>query len=74
MDTLSVPSELVHLNITERLLSAEALWDSVISEQEKLKITDERKKELDARFADFQASPDAGIAWTDLKQKQNKRS
>ncbi len=60
--------DLEKLTVSERIILAEALWDSVANHDEKIDLTDEQKKELDSRLANFQADKDLGSSWEEVKR------
>ncbi|MFC1849885.1 addiction module protein [candidate division CSSED10-310 bacterium] len=63
----SLTKEIKKLSIAERILLVEELWNSILSDQEKLRLTSEQKDELDARLQDYQNSPQEGSSWDDVK-------
>lgn len=67
---MSLPSiSLEGLSVAERILLVEAIWDSIVSEQDALEITQEQKEELDRRLAAFEADSDAGSTWEKVKAR-----
>jgi putative addiction module component (TIGR02574 family) len=62
-------TELLQLPIEERLKLVEALWDSIAEFPEALELTAAQKQELDRRLAAYEREPDAGVPWTELKQR-----
>lgn len=61
--------DIQELSPAERILLAEALWDSVASQQDKLEVTEAQKKVLDARLAAYQADPDTGTDWATVRDE-----
>ncbi|HWV15253.1 MAG TPA: addiction module protein [Cellvibrio sp.] len=57
------------LSISERILLAEELWDSVMVEQGLLPISEEQRKELDRRLEMYEASSSPGAPWSEVLQK-----
>ncbi|MCZ6756202.1 MAG: addiction module protein [Gemmatimonadetes bacterium] len=55
------------LSVNERLQLAEDLWDSIDDEQ--IPIPDWHREELDRRLAAFQADPESGIQWEELRER-----
>ncbi len=55
------------LSQSERILLAEELWDSVAKNQDDLKVTDAQKKILDERMAAYNASPNEGTSWEEVR-------
>lgn len=63
--------DLEKLTVSERIILAEALWDSVANHDWKIHLTDEQKKELDSRLANFQADNDLGLSREEVKKKHH---
>ncbi|MES9993422.1 MAG: addiction module protein [Candidatus Thiodiazotropha sp.] len=61
--------EIQSLTISERILLAEALWDSIVAEESKIKLTETQKDELDRRLAAFEIDQDAGSSWSSVKAR-----
>jgi len=61
--------DIQNLSPAERILLAEALWDSIASQQDQLEVTEAQKKVLDARLAAYRASPDAGTDWAAVQDE-----
>ena len=61
------------LSTAERILLAEELWNSILPEQHKFEITDDQKKELELRLADYDENPEAGTLWNQFKTKIKNR-
>ena len=61
--------EIQSLTISERIMLAEALWDSVAAEDTKIELTETQKEELDRRFAAFEIDQDAGSSWSSVKAR-----
>ena len=61
--------EIQSLTISERIMLAEALWDSIVAEGSEIKLTDTQKKELDRRLAAFEIDQDAGASWSSVKAR-----
>jgi putative addiction module component (TIGR02574 family) len=57
------------LSQSERILLAEELWDSVAKNQDDLEVTDSQRKILDARMAAYEASPNEGSSWEEVKNE-----
>lgn len=60
------------LSPSERILLAEKLWDSVISEDVKIEISEEQKLELDKRLKALEEDGTPGISWDEIKLKYSK--
>ncbi len=56
-------TKLDKLSNAEKIELAEELWESVIEDQNNVEITDEQRKELDKRLAQFELDKDEGDSW-----------
>ncbi|MES9814241.1 MAG: addiction module protein [Candidatus Thiodiazotropha sp.] len=61
--------EIQSLTISERIMLAEALWDSIVAEDSKIKLTETQKNELDRRLAAFEIDQDVGSTWSIVKAR-----
>lgn len=61
--------EIQSLTVSERILLAEALWDSIVAEQADIELTDAQKEELDRRLAAFGIDQDEGSSWSSVKAR-----
>jgi putative addiction module component (TIGR02574 family) len=59
--------ELLKLSVAERLELVEAIWDSIAASPEALPMTDAQKRELDSRLAEYQARPESGRTWEEVR-------
>lgn len=57
------------LSLSERILLAEQLWDSIVDSQDSLEVTDSQKKILEERFAAYKKSPNEGSSWEEVKNE-----
>ena len=57
------------LSTEERLLLAEAIWESVARETEQASLPEAQRKELERRLADSIARPDAATPWEVIKAR-----
>jgi len=57
------------LSQSERILLAEELWDSVAENQDNLEVTESQKKILEERLAAYEASPEEGTSWEEVKNE-----
>jgi putative addiction module component (TIGR02574 family) len=57
------------LTISERIMLAEALWDSIVAEDSEIKLTETQKVELDRRLAAFEIDQDVGSTWSSVKSR-----
>lgn len=61
--------EIQSLTVSERIMLAEALWDSIVAENSEIKLTDTQKEELNRRLAAFEIDQDEGSSWTSVKAR-----
>ena len=66
MSTISI-SDILELPIQERIRLVELIWDSVAAVPEAVEVSPELKNELEARMAEFEANPEAGYSWEQVK-------
>lgn len=57
------------LTVSERIILAEALWDSVISEDVTIDLTSPQLAELNQRLAAFEADQNVGSPWSEVKAR-----
>jgi putative addiction module component (TIGR02574 family) len=62
-------AEILELPVAERIRLIELIWDSIVAVPEAVPLSDELKAELDRRFAEFEASPEAGSPWEDVRRR-----
>ena len=55
------------LTVSERIILAEQLWDSIVDEDSAVELTERQKSELDLRLQAFLNDQDAGSSWTEVK-------
>lgn len=61
--------EIQSLTVSERIILAEALWDSVVAEDTEIELTETQKGELDRRLAAFEIDQDIGSSWSSVKAR-----
>ena len=69
MEERPIPLEIKKLSVAERILIVEEIWDSIAAEQESVQVADAQKAELDRRIASFDASPNEGKSWEEIKRR-----
>jgi putative addiction module component (TIGR02574 family) len=57
------------LTISERIILAEALWDSVIEEESTIELTAAQKKELERRLSALELDGDEGSEWSEVRAR-----
>jgi putative addiction module component (TIGR02574 family) len=68
MKQISV-AEILELPVAERIRLVELIWDSIVAVPEAVSIPDELRAELDRRFAEFEANPEAGSPWEEVRKR-----
>jgi putative addiction module component (TIGR02574 family) len=58
-----------HLNVNERILLVQEIWDSVFHEAEQLTISDPQKLELDRRWKEFRSGTMSASPWSEVKSR-----
>ncbi len=66
MSQLSI-ADILELPVQERIRLVELIWDSVAAVPEAVVVSPALKAELDARLAEFEANPEAGYSWDQVK-------
>ncbi|MBX2807295.1 MAG: addiction module protein [Cellvibrionaceae bacterium] len=61
--------EIQSLAISERIILAEALWDSVVAEDSGIELTGSQEEELDRRLAAFEVGQNIGFPWSSLRAR-----
>lgn len=61
--------EIQLLTVSERIILAEALWDSIVAEDSEIELTEAQKAELDWRLASFDIDQDVGSSWSNVKAR-----
>ena len=57
------------LSVSERIILAEQLWDSVLHEEDTIELTVNQQHELDRRMQSFQSDNNIGSPWQDVKNR-----
>ncbi|MFH1196718.1 MAG: addiction module protein [bacterium] len=55
------------LSVSERILLAEDIWDSVAQENQSFDLTPSQKEALEKRSMDFTNNPEIGRKWEHIK-------
>ena len=61
--------EIQSLTVSERIILAETLWDSLVAEGVEIDVTKSQREELDRRLAAFEIDQDAGSPWSVVKAR-----
>jgi putative addiction module component (TIGR02574 family) len=63
-------SELRKLSISERLLLAQDLWESVVDDHpDSVQLTEAQRQELDRRLDAYRQAPQEGRSWQQVKER-----
>ena len=62
-------TEILELPVAERIRLVELIWDSIAAVPEAVPVSDELKAELDRRLAEFEANPEAGSPWEEVRER-----
>jgi putative addiction module component (TIGR02574 family) len=73
MDVSATLKEITALSIEERIRFVQAILDSIAADQVYSDFTEEQKRELDRRIADYDANPDDVLTWEEVKASIKKR-
>ena len=68
MKQLSV-AEILELPVAERIRLVELIWDSIAAVPEAVAVSEELKAELDRRLAEFEANPEGGSPWEEVRER-----
>lgn len=66
-------SELLSLDVGERIRLAQAIWDSIAEVPERVELTDSERQELDRRLEAYYSDPQGGSSWSEVKARILKR-
>jgi putative addiction module component (TIGR02574 family) len=62
-------SDLLSLDVPERIRLAQAIWDSIVEVPERVEVTDAEREELDRRLEAYYRDPGAGSSWPEVKAR-----
>ena len=57
------------LSVSERIILAEQLWDSVLHQEDTIELTENQQLELDRRMQAYQADNNIGSPWQDVRNR-----
>jgi len=57
------------LSVSERIVLAEKLWDSIVDEDGSIALPEKQKNELDRRLQAFLDDQDIGSSWAEVKER-----
>jgi len=61
--------EIKMLDITERIILVEEIWDSIAQEQDSVGLSEYEKEILDARLVSLENNPNNLMSWDEIKNK-----
>jgi putative addiction module component (TIGR02574 family) len=62
-------TQILELPVVERIRLIELIWESISAVPEAVPVSDELKVELDRRLAEFEADPEAGTPWDEVRER-----
>jgi len=62
-------AEILELPVQERIRLVELIWESIAAIPEAVEVTPEVKAELEKRLKEFEANPEAGYSWEQVKSR-----
>ena len=60
-------AEILDLTLQERIWRVDLIWESIAAVPEAVEVTSELKADLEARLKEFEANPEAGYSWEQVK-------
>ena len=57
------------LSVSERIILAEKLWDSVLENESEIQITPNQEAELDKRLLAYSQDKNVGSPWQEVKNR-----
>jgi putative addiction module component (TIGR02574 family) len=68
MKQLSV-AEILELPVAERIRLVELIWESIAAVPDAVPVSEVLKAELNRRLAEFEADPEGGSPWEEVRQR-----
>ncbi len=62
-------ADILELSVPERIQLVGEIWDSIAALPQPLLLTPAQRDELDRRLENFQAHPDDGSSWEEIKRR-----
>jgi putative addiction module component (TIGR02574 family) len=62
-------TEILELPVDERIRLVERIWESIAAVPEAVPVSEELKIDLDRRLAEFEANPEAGTTWEEVRKR-----
>ena len=57
------------LSVAQRILLVEEIWDSITAEEAEIPLTEAQRQDLQRRIAAYEADPNAGSSWEEVKAR-----
>jgi putative addiction module component (TIGR02574 family) len=70
MHNISI-ADILELPVQERIRLVELIWDSVAAVPDAVELSPALKAELELRLAEFEANPESGYSWDQVKSRIN---
>lgn len=68
MNNFSI-ADILELPVQERIRLVELIWDSVAAVPDAVEISPSLRAELETRLLEFEANPEAGYSWDQVKAR-----
>lgn len=62
-------ADILQLSVPERIQLVEDIWDSIATTPDQLILSEAQRQKLDHRVEAYRQNPDAGIPWTEVKER-----
>ncbi len=66
-------SDIVSLEVPERLRLLEEIWDSLADHPESVPVTDAQRRELDRRMSRHDRNPHSASSWKEVRKRLTKK-
>lgn len=57
------------LSVSERIVVVQEIWDGIAAEAPNLALTEAEREELDRRLDAYEAAPDEGTTWAEVRDR-----
>ncbi|THB69169.1 MAG: addiction module protein [Gammaproteobacteria bacterium] len=57
------------LTVSEKIILAEKLWDSVANNDSTIELSEAQERELDKRIESYSVNKDKGSSWSEVKNR-----
>jgi putative addiction module component (TIGR02574 family) len=58
-----------HLSVAERLQLLEDIWDGILEDEAVPPLSDAQRAEIDRRLEAYDANPDSGRPWSEVRER-----